>query len=544
MKLFDIITEKFSRFAYNAPADITSIRVHDGAPASKIMNNSAKYLIDMYDWNGMCAQDLYEHLLIHEPEIASYVTKMSEMIRSSFDYFRLIDSSEFDNIEEYEDDETGEIQSDEDVEKKLLDKMKDTANDIARRNDVKTKCFETWAAVILTQGEIFLKKNANFSLTVIPNNRVTIIDELQYKNNGTPIDHLITEENYLIIDEGLHTEKVLNKNEFIHIKLSDVPVNLKDSWGRYTFGIYAVSPLQRCLSSIWLKGQVLITETLWRWGNVPREHHTLAAEAFDPLQYKGMVSKDKLVDYANAQMSRAIAAHADAISKKNPDQHYVTSSNVSIKSVEHSSSDYMDSNNLLNQIENSIWDGLCTPASVIRGKSDGSYASELITSSGVSLRIEQIASKIGKVVLENIKERLIEINPEFPVRYLDIKISFKLAQSELENYKIITMQKATGLFTPTEIRAKVDHPALTSEQINEEGLVTPDGIIVGEENLFKDGSEKEMTESNPSTNFGGIQGNRSNGTTQYPTTSRSASTQPTDMGEAVSKDLEDQENYS
>ena len=553
----DIVKQTFSRHTYHNPPDITHINTSDTVPASQISKNAAQYLVDLYNWNGMSAQDLYEHLLIHEPEIASYVTKMSEMVRSSFDYFMLINDSEFDNIEEYTD-ENGVVQTDKTVDKKLLDKMKDTANDIARRNDIARQCFEIWSTIMFSQGEVFLKKNSDLSLSIIPNNRVTIVDERQYIRNGTPLDHLITNENYLIVDEGLHTQTILYKDQFIHIKISDVPINLKDTWGRATFGIYAISPLQRCLASLWLKGQILVTETLWRWGNVPREHHTLAAEAFSPEQYKGIVGKDKIIEYATNQMNAAIQRHSASISKKNPDQHYVTSSNVAIKPIEHSSSDYMDSNNLLNQIENSIWDGLCTPASVIRGESDGSYASELIISSGVSLRIEQIATKIGKVVLENIKERLTEMDPSYPVRYLDIKISFELAESKLEKYKVLSMQTGSGLFTPTECRETVDYPVLTKEQINKEGLVTKNGIIVGEENLFnstfKEDQNKQAEnkveekvekkeESKSAQNFGGIEGNRSNGTTKYPTTPKSASTQPTDKGDTKYKDKTDLENY-
>lgn len=541
MARFDVIREKFSR-AISQPPDITRLQVKDSATATTISQDGAKYLIDLYNWNGKSSQDIYEWLLINEPEIAAYVTKCSEFVSSAFNYFALIDSAEFDNIVDYIDD-NGVLQSNIDANKKSLDKMKDTANDIARRNDIDMKCFQPWSAIMLYQGEVFLEKHSNLSLSIIPNNRVTILDDLKYLNSSTPQAHVITEENYLIIDEGLITQRILKQDQFVHIKLNDVPFNLKDANKRNTFGIYAVSPLQRCIPSIWLKGQILITETLWRWGNVPREHHSLNADAFTPEQYKGYVPKDKLIEFSQGQMNAAIERHADAISKKNPDQHYVTSSNITIKPVEHSSSDYMDSNNLLNQIENSVWDGLGIPVSVIRGKSDGSYASELVISSGVSLRMEQLARKIGKVVLENMKERLLTIDPTFPVRYLDIKISFELAESRLEKYKIIGLQKAAGIFTPTEMREEVEHPALTKDQINNEGIVTPDGIIVGYDNVFKSNPTQSSSPKSTSTNFGGVSGGRSDGNINYPTTSESANQQPTTQGDAT-KDTLDTENYT
>jgi hypothetical protein len=425
---------------------------------------------------------------------------------------------------------------------RLRDEMKDTANEISRLIDIPS-IMETWAAILYLQGELYLQKHDNLSLTVLPNNRITILDDKARIDGAISPNTIITDENFLVIDEHFFTtQTILEKDEFIHLKLSDVPLNIIDNRERMTFGIYGISPLQRCIVPIWMKRQVYIIETIWRWANVPREHHIIDANAFNVALFPGTpVQKRKAADKA---LRSFISSYAAGLKTLAPDQKHVTSSNVKIENLEHAGNSYMDASGLLAQIDGSIWDGAGMPPSVIRGQSDGSYASELIIASGASLRVEQIAKRISKVILENMKERLLQINPDYPVSHLDVKIHFELAASRLEKLKVAQLMKDIGAFTPTEIREEVGFAPLNEQQIKDDGILTSGNtqIVHSIDELSLEHQQKIKTEAQQEiektkANFGGVVGGRSDGKVNSPTTPKSAGTQTTDSGDSVSKSV-------
>ena len=564
-KIFKVVREFFSATS-GQNIDIASNSSAGGVNASTAVTSSlGKFITGLSNFPGMDEREIYEQFYIWEPEVSSTINKTAAMVRSSFNYFTIIDDSEFDNITqdmseaiytnpegELPDTPLNDIQIQAGGNTNLLDEMKDTANEIARSINV-PEIFETYAAMLYMQGELFLKKNDNLSLSILPNAKVTILDDKARMGGGGDSKVLISQENFLVVDEGqTETEEVLENGQFYHVKLYDVPLTLKDLKGRATFGIYSISPLQRCIIPIWMRRQLYIIETLWRWANVPREHHKIDAKAFMLSLYPGTPEQKRAA--AEKDMTSAINSWSAKLQLDAPDQKYVTSSNITIDPLEHNGSSYMDSNGLLIQINDGIWDGIGMPKSVIRGKSDGSYASELVTASGASLFIEQMANKIARVVLENMRERLLLINPSYPVKQLDIKISFELAQSRLEKMKNVQLMKEAGIFTMTEAREEVDSPPLTEQQIAEEGLFTAGNIqIVRDlETIVKQSAEqlgligKDSTNSSNSSttsddpDFGGVEGGRSDGKVNYPQTPETRDANPSDKGDqAVKKVLND-----
>jgi hypothetical protein len=392
---------------------------------------------------------------------------------------------------------------------------------------------ETWAAVLYLHGELYLRRHDDLSLTILPNNRITILDDLSRIDGAANPNTIITEENYLVIDEHyFQTQTILTKDQFIHIKLSDVPLNILDTKQRQTYGIYGVSPLHRCILPVWMKRQVYIIETIWRWANVPREHHVVNAEAFNVALFPGTpVQKRKAADKA---LRSFIANYAAGLKNQAPDQKHVTSSNVEIRNLEHAGNSYMDSSGLISQIDASVWDGVGMPPSVIRGSSDGSYASELVIASGASMRVEQIAKRVSRIILENMKERLLRINPEYPVAHLDIKIHFELAASRLEKLKVAQLMKDIGAFTPTGIREEAGFAPLNEQQIKEDGILTSGNtqIVYSTDDLMV---TSNGSDSSVKSNFGGVVGGRSDGGVNSPTTPTSAGQQPTSSADTISK---------
>lgn len=534
------------------------------AAATAVTSSLANFLIGLTNFEDLNERDIYEQLYVWEPEVSAVINKVAELVRTSYDCFMLIDDSNFDNIpvdlkigQEIESEEDPEEEANEEMENgevsvSLLrtnrvnkgatnkrDGMKDTANEIARRIDIPS-IIETWAAILYLHGEIYLEKHPNLSLTVLPNNRITIIDDIDRVTMNANPNTIITDENFLVIDERLPTERVLNKDQFIHIKMSDVPLNIIDIKGRQTFGIYALSPLHRAVIPIWMKRQVYIIRTLWGWANVPREHHVVNAEAFSFDKFPGTPQQKR--DAAEKAIRKFIMGYASGLKTDAPDQKYVTSSNIEIRNIEHAGNAFMDDDRFLEQIDDTIWDALGMPKSVVRGLSDGSYASELIVASGASMRIEQIARRISRVILENMCERLLLIDSSFPVDHLDVKISFEIAESRLEKAKIAQLKKDLGVCTPTEIREELNLQPLTEQQITEEGLVTAGNttIIHSLDELSMENQQQVQTDANiqvehAKATFGGVKGGRSDGKVNYPSTPKSRHQQPTDSATNVSK---------
>ena len=522
--------------------------------AVAVSSDLGNFLTGMSNFPEMPEQQIYEQFYIWEPEIAATINKTSAMVRSSFNYFTLIDDAQLDNLPTT--DKLSTIEQTDDVElfddlydissgintpeKALRQEMVDVANQIARQINI-PNMFEVYASIMYMHGEVFLRKHPDKSLEILPNDRVTVLDNLERIRNVGAINPsiLITQENFLIIDEYLQTQQVINKNEFIHIKLYDVPLNLRDLRGRPTYGIYSISPLQRCIVPVWLKRQVYITETLWRWANVPREHHTIEAEAYKLNLYPGTPEMKKQA--AEKAMSADIAKWSAKLKVDAPDQKYVTSSNIKINSIEHDASSYMESNGLLEQVNEAIWDGVGMPKSVIKGKSDGSYASELIVASGASMFIEQISNKIARVILENMKERLLIINKQYPVDHLDINIKFKIAQNRLEQMRDMQLMTAVGQFTSAEIREEIGKSPLTDDQINNEGVVTAGNIriIKGKTEFDKQGGPDDpinklnTNDGGLRPTNGGVDGGKGDGTSNNPTTAHSGNKQGTDSSKAV-----------
>jgi hypothetical protein len=533
------------------------------AAATAVTSSLANFLIGLTNFDDLNERDIYEQMFVWEPEIAAVVNKVAEMVRSSYDCFMLIDDSNFDNIPEdlkigyeIEGDENSLGEGEEETESGEIaavitqgnvktantikrDAMKDTANEIARRLDIPS-IIETWAAVLYLHGEIYLEKHPNLSLTILPNNRITIIDdEDRVLMNANP-NTIITDENFLVIDERLPTERVLTKDQFIHIKMNDIPLNILDTKGRQTFGIYAISPLHRAVIGVWMKRQVYIIRTLWGWANVPREHHVVNAEAFSFDKFPGTPQQKR--EAAEKAIRKFIMGYASGLKTDAPDQKYVTSSNIEIRNIEHAGNAFMDDDRFLEQIDDTIWDALGMPKSVIRGLSDGSYASELIVASGASLRIEQIARRISRVILDNMRERLLLIESDYPVDHLDIKISFEIAESRLEKAKIAQLKKDLGVCTVTEIREELNLQPLTEQQVSEEGLVTAGNTQIVHsfdelslEHQQQVQADSQMQVEKAKATFGGVKGGRSDGKINYPTTPKSAGQQPTDSAQNISK---------
>ena len=523
------MTRKKSKhnFSYNYPHTNPQYPGALGTIQENQTNTAAlvSYINAINKFHTWTRDQTYENLYINEAPIASAVDSYAVMVSEAYNY---IDAKYVNKSQSFLKKIKEKLLL---GDKSLTDQMTFEANEIANDMNIE-EVYESYAAIAMMNGNAFIEKKKNLSLSVIPNARVTILDKRSRLNQASvDINDLITEANFLVIDEGLSTERILNKDQFFIIKFRETPLLVEDAKGRYTFGIYSISPLRRAIVPVWYKNTAIANDALWRNKAVPREHHQLSADAFSDKFYQG--TPTARIAAAQSAALNALSDYKTAMSSQAPDQMYITLDNVTIDVVEPTSTSYMRANELIEQMNQETYSAMNLPQSVVKGVSGSNYASELIISSYTSTKVKQMAKKISNVLLVVIKERLLVINGKFPVDQLDIKISFTLANSRLEQFKIAQVMASMGTYYANEIREVTDHEPLPDELnalVDTGNSITPTTTDA----LGKLGEEPTQPVAPVAINNGG-QAISSDGSVNYPTTSHSAATQPTDSGDAIYK---------
>ena len=486
-------------------------------------NNSdfVNYLNGISNFSVMTREDLVEHLYTTEPEIATAIDSFALMVRNSFQYFDLINYNEIDNIPDTLDIDGEEL----DFTKgnKLSKEMVDVANAIGKSQDIPS-LYEQYGAILKLHGTLFILINENGSLTQLPNDHVPIIDKIgRIEGLGgagnNEYEDLITEANYLVLDENLDTQRIYSKEHFMIIRYHDTPVYIEDCKGRVTYGIYGVSPLRRAIVSVWYRRIVMSNDAAWREKAFPREVHQLSAESFNTTNFTG-TPKSKM-EQAQSAASSAIEQHRSNISGITPDQPLVMLDTTDVKIVEPTNATHLEANAVIGQMTDSIFCAIGMPRSIVEGKSSSNYAGELIIYSHANDKIAQVANKISRAIIIAMKRKLLLMNAEYPVDLLDITTSFDLAANPLENAKIAQLMYAMGTFTDDEIRAQMKFKPLTNDQKAE---------IKKRNDMMAANKQKSVI------NNGGQSGATSDGNVKYPTTPQSANQQPSDLGDSKIND--------
>lgn len=510
-------------------------------PTTTVDNQSnvasfVSYVNGITDFSTDTRDEILENLYIYEPTVASAADSFGVMVRDSVKYFSHREVKKPKTIIE----KFKEKMFSTSINK--IEEMIDVANEIGYDLNV-PDLVETLATLAFVKGTVFIRKNKNKTITILPNPNVTIIDRLDridntYSNVGSK--SYIMEANYLIIDEGLPTQEVLNKDEFVILRFRDTPLFVQDGKLRITYGIYSISPLRRALIPIWYKRIAMANDALWRAKVVPREHHTLSAESFSTEHYPGR-TKAAAMAAAQTAAASALAAYKDKYTTQSVDQAFITLDTTQIKMIEPSSTSYMRPNELIDQMNQEIYSAINMPQSVVRGTSGSNYASEIIISSYTTTKIKQMAHKISRIIIDIMKERLLEVDSKYPVDQLDVKIAYTLASNRLENAKISQVLASMGICYTNELREMNDLDDL-EDKFNV--LIDTGSKINPATDEMKEEMEKEMENGemdmigtdaqvrDPSLNAGG-QKVASDGKVNYPTTSHSANTQPSDSGDAL-----------
>lgn len=441
--------KQFSRLIESPPSGgrITASR--------KITTQLVSQIVEMSKFDEMRQEDVNEQLYKWEPEVGGSIDRISTLVTDAYKGFQIKRVPDPLDIERVS---TDELPTDEDmtvvddVEQKCLHYAEMIAEGIDIRDWI-----EAFTEVLMMHGNLYLK-DEEISFEFIPNDSVTLIDDLARLSDPDPTK-IIKSGNILVVDEGLDSEEVV-KN-FIHVKYKRTPIYVTDNRGRKTYNVYSVSPLNRVVLPVWQKRQSMIIDLLWRWSNVPREHHKISSDPFTLDKYEGNWEERRRAAEQNAEST--LEKYIEQVTSKVPDQAYVTLDTTTIGVVETRTS-HLDTNELVEQFDDKIWTSMNIPKSIVTGEGRTSYAAEVMIGNYVTTKIMQIADKIKKPLLKVVRERIKRIDPTLPVQKLDIKFDLILASSMLELYRELAIMASVGIFTDTELRELVGYLPLTDDQ--------------------------------------------------------------------------------
>jgi len=245
------------------------------------------------------------------------------------------------------------------------------------------------------------------------------------------------------------------------VKYKGTPVFASDIKGRLTYGIYSPSPLHRTVLPVWWKRLTMIVDIMWRFMNVPREHHSIDASLFSYDKYPGTLAQKREASISDAKAF--LAQYTEELRRRMPDQGYATLNTVEIKKLDNRSSSHLQTNDLIDQINNQIWNALNVPRSMISGESQGSYASELVIAGYISQKVLHIAERLKPIIIDIIRESFVSSTATIR-RRLDIFMDIDIAVTDLEKFRQMAIMKELGVFTEDEIREYAQYKPLRDDQ--------------------------------------------------------------------------------
>jgi hypothetical protein len=383
------------------PSTVEQQKIND---TRSLTNELVTAILDESKFWDMGRHDVYNEIYLRDSEVGGAIDKISTFMGQCYGGFNVFKKE-------------GDYQ-----------KMIDKANEIGRNIDI-SGMLESIGETVLINGEfIAVSEDDGRAFTILPNKYVTIHQD-RYQIGAGVSDTLITDNRYYVYKEGEEDQKIFDRKDIIHIKYKDTPIFMKDNKGNETFGIYSISPLDRCKMPVWWKRQCMCIDVMWRWRNVPREHHTIKTEMFDYSLYEGSPSQKRTAAMNDAQSYAA--SHANQVKNQTPDNGYITTDIIDIGYVEPRSSNYMDTNNLFNQLNDEIFTSLNITSSQVNGKEGSSYANEVMMGNYLSTKIMATTEKIKQFILSIVKKRLEDIGFN-DVDNLDMPLELNIATSRLD----------------------------------------------------------------------------------------------------------------
>ena len=248
-----------------------------GSTTASVVSYTANVVKELSDWSTKSDFEVYEQLYRVEPEVGGAIDRMASLVARAYQGVYVSAGKQLDDDER---------------------RLQQIAYAVEQALNIR-RWFEIIAELELIYGNayVWVKKQEGRlpSLKVLPNDRVTIIDK-KSRIGQFDTDEVIMEANYYVLNEGslYDDQKIFTKDQVMHFKYKDTPVYVIDKFGRKTFGVYSPSPLERAVLPVLWKREVMLIDIVWRWKNVPREHHKISSEMFDLNKYSGTPEERRL----------------------------------------------------------------------------------------------------------------------------------------------------------------------------------------------------------------------------------------------------------
>ncbi len=258
------------------------------------------------------------------------------------------------------------------------------------------------------------------------------------------------------------------RKEIAHFARSDISSTVDDIIGRFTFGVWSVSPIEPLRPQLLWKLALQINDLVLRQHLVPRQHHKLDLDRFRPELYAGDTIEERMAK-AKAAAEAYIATYATtvAVPLKDVDKSIVTGKTTEIGYLEPSKVTYLDPNPLIEQVNQNIYAAFAPVETAVTGRGARTYATELVVASYATLCAESIADIIKTEFLKIIRKH---VQTKYKNKYdehldkIDIKIRLELEILKGEQVRRLAILSAIPIMTADELRAEVGKEPLTKEQ--------------------------------------------------------------------------------
>jgi len=273
---------------------------------------------------------------------------------------------------------------------------------------------------------------------------------------------------YVLNEMNQENRKMWPRDQIWHVSLNRHAQPVYDLLGRYTFGVWSLSPLEPLKWKLLWKVSIEINDIMMRQRLVPREHHKLDLSQFDPRYFSGDTFEQR-VQAAKQAAEQFLNDYKQKVATplQQVDRAYITSKDVEIEILEPKHVTYIDPNPLIDQLNQSIFAVIAPLETAVTGRGRRTYATEIVVSSYANLVAETIGDIIRSSVLDLVRRHIRKVAPQFSeeeLANLDIRLRLTYGVSQGELIRQAAVLAATNCFTVDEIRAILGFDPLTEEQ--------------------------------------------------------------------------------
>jgi len=392
---------------------------------------------------------IYRTLKETDPELSGAIDRICKMVRESYQGLAVNVGQELSPAEE----EILKIVKDFETEWRVKDRFYSIAEDMLTYGD---SVYVTKTTEIVGLSD-FRPLPMEYVTAVEKEEQIGSVSEQIYKANI----YILNESNEEKLDKW-------NKDEITHFALNNISTTIEDLEGRYTFGVWSRSPVESLKARLLWKLSLLINDIMLRQHLVPRQHHKINLDSFQPQFFPGDTVEERY-EAAKAAAEKYLTDYKTNVATplKEVDKSIITGMDVEINYLEPRSVTYIDPNPQIDQINRSILAAYAPIETAVTGRGERSYASELVVSSYATLIAEDIADIIRQGFLAVVKNH---IKQKYNHQYdddldkIEIKIQMVLGIERGERVRQGAVLSASEAITPDEYRNMVGLDPLTEEQ--------------------------------------------------------------------------------